>query len=869
MHYRAGAVGIGPFLWVSAPRALEEIEGMDDENLEQLKDYAKGNDVGEDLFAWIGLSGRLTYLLSSPHEREVRERVLAVYRSSGLLGAQIEALSLLYSVIAKGRIEDLSDAESHQLLAEVDWSELFERHPFKVSSLSTEGSLVAFAVKYKFRIWDHLDGSVRRKLLSEALTKPEARRLLRYLGASSAEVDTALRDDSRGKQPGAEARVEVKDSNFIASVFAAYFSGSEVQESRGGVAGALRRRGFDLCDEYEGWGNAFEQIMASGTGPEEWPEELHRFVLCLSCNRFGEPNPSLTDEVVVRLVSGRDGKVDNTGVDRLLSPLKTAPQEAYSTDFATEISIVWLFELASAVTLLHMVPTERNEQDQRLSVLETLRGRKDPELRAFIETAQDAAKVLRLYPAMLDAIDNIGQRFNSSAATVDGRFRFVRSAYTLCGRRLSVLSDSMGSAVDISLASEVASGVAAGVAVRKLLEPDTLAQTLQRAYPSAEKIERAVEDFGEVDRLFAIWFDAMPTDFERLTAHLANMTRLLTLIRSRDTFEGLDDELALLQPGGSPFRVPQNVHLRFIVQAVLWLSRTDHPNPGMDDTSCCGFFTTTLFLAVVFWLDTHVDVVGLVPEWARERFLEYSRLAFGAVRAGASNKGPFSGLPNQKPTLRFLELLATIVDPVLYEKNLLQIALNPLLLAFRALGRPAVAPDLHIGPDKGSGSPSDEVTGHLSRLLHFMFRIPRRASQYVGDELREEFADFLVSRFKRRRDALETEEVAGWDPMSTEPHPAWRGAYLHALIDLRVNPGGKVHRLCTALAAHDPSDEVRRIALKGAETLSRERSTAADVSPKRAMLNAWWWIRKCHLEYLGVAIDEQAARITRTREVRV
>ena len=33
-------------------------------------------------------------------------------------------------------------------------------------------------------------------------------------------------------------------------------------------------------------------------------------------------------------------------------------------------------------------------------------------------------------------------------------------------------------------------------------------------------------------------------------------------------------------------------------------------------------------------------------------------MAFDAIRLGSSNKGPFSGLPNEHPTLRFLDLSA-------------------------------------------------------------------------------------------------------------------------------------------------------------------------------------------------------------------
>ena len=78
-------------------------------------------------------------------------------------------------------------------------------------------------------------------------------------------------------------------------------------------------------------------------------------------------------------------------------------------------------------------------------------------------------------------------------------------------------------------------------------------------------------------------------------------------------------------------------------------------------------------------------------------------------------------------------------------------------------------------------------------------------------ELREEFAKFCLERLMTKTKDKNT-QYANED--SVEPRPAWRQCYVQALKALRVNPGGRGHRILFWLLDNDPDEQVRELSKK-------------------------------------------------------
>ncbi len=82
-----------------------------------------------------------------------------------------------------------------------------------------------------------------------------------------------------------------------------------------------------------------------------------------------------------------------------------------------------------------------------------------------------------------------------------------------------------------------------------------------------------------------------------------------------------------------------------------------------------------------------------------------------------------------------------------------------------------------------------------------------------------------------------------------------------------VNPEGRGHRLLQAASEMDPEPSVREVANDAYQSLRRGVGLPEGMSPRRAVLGAFWWLRQAHLKALNIEIDRDGAQRTRIKEL--
>jgi hypothetical protein len=65
----------------------------------------------------------------------------------------------------------------------------------------------------------------------------------------------------------------------------------------------------------------------------------------------------------------------------------------------------------------------------------------------------------------------------------------------------------------------------------------------------------------------------------------------------------------------------------------------------------------------------------------------------------------------------------------------------------------------------------------------------------------------------------------------------------------------------------DPDADVRDAAHAAYEQMRRLKTMPENMSPRRAVMSALWWIRQAHLLELGIELDENGAQRTRVKEL--
>jgi len=229
------------------------------------------------------------------------------------------------------------------------------------------------------------------------------------------------------------------------------------------------------------------------------------------------------------------------------------------------------------------------------------------------------------------------------------------------------------------------------------------------------------------------------------------------------------------------------------------------------------------------------------------------------------------------------ELFETCVV-LLYHLGGVWAGMKPLLLAMRSLACPSVASDLrywselpnpaHTGA-RGNREQPPETWSIVPTVMINLFHAcvgEEQAEDADLVDLRGQLAAFslrgLADRWTaKEREAAEQNGRQRTNDDMLERSPDWRYCLVRAAMALHVNPEGKAHRLLHAASRLDPDPDVRGVAHEAYEKLRRSKGLPEDVSPRRCVMTALWWVRQAHLLALGVEIDADGAQRTRVKEL--
>lgn len=201
--------------------------------------------------------------------------------------------------------------------------------------------------------------------------------------------------------------------------------------------------------------------------------------------------------------------------------------------------------------------------------------------------------------------------------------------------------------------------------------------------------------------------------------------------------------------------------------------------------------------------------------------------------------------------------------------------LRPLALALRALRTPCVSSDLRYWSEPQREEPPKlwrRIPEQFVGAVHLLARREQDHDDTLLD-VRSKFARFLLERLTTRSKkavsqgsgAVRTQPT---DAGPIEPSATWRMCSIRAALELHVNPEGRGHHVLHHAAELDPDPEVRALARSAYARLRNSPKLPDVVSPRRALLAAFWWLRQAHLIELGIPIDARGAQRTLQKEVR-
>ena len=265
------------------------------------------------------------------------------------------------------------------------------------------------------------------------------------------------------------------------------------------------------------------------------------------------------------------------------------------------------------------------------------------------------------------------------------------------------------------------------------------------------------------------------------------------------------------------------------------------------------------WIAAVLWLWIQGKEGGEEPpsETIVSLLLELSKRHFGNLRADLAK----SDAESAPPLLVASHRMTDAASRALFSLESLWGGLKPLLLLVRFSPVPVFTRDLGWLHATGDDRPAG--VGPLAQFLMFRFQAFSRREQDEDKalaQLRVDFGHFCIERLKtsKRHDG------------PVEPDAVWRYAYVRALVELDVNPGGKGHRVIHHLIEDDSDSDVRQAAEQAYRSVQHAptRTQLSKGSHRKAILGALWWIRQAHRLSLGLAIDEAGAIAMREEELR-
>jgi len=198
-------------------------------------------------------------------------------------------------------------------------------------------------------------------------------------------------------------------------------------------------------------------------------------------------------------------------------------------------------------------------------------------------------------------------------------------------------------------------------------------------------------------------------------------------------------------------------------------------------------------------------------------------------------------------------------------------AMKSLLITFSQLEKQGVLADLRYWNEEDSQPPEDPegwVAPWIAGLIHSL--TVEQASDPNLKGIRRSFAEYCLDRLRTRdtcTDSSESDADLIQEEYFVEPRGVWREAYARALTELKINPKGKGHHLLHWLRSHDPNQDVRDAAKAAYEVLRHNPSWPENLSPRRSLFGAFWWLRQAHLAHLNLEIDQRGAQRTRSKEI--
>jgi hypothetical protein len=206
--------------------------------------------------------------------------------------------------------------------------------------------------------------------------------------------------------------------------------------------------------------------------------------------------------------------------------------------------------------------------------------------------------------------------------------------------------------------------------------------------------------------------------------------------------------------------------------------------------------------------------------------------------------------------------------------------MHQLLLAMRALKSPCVASDLRYWEEPGVAAahyprqPEEPWRCIPAKLVaSFHAHVTREESRDPElKALRGQFAAFCLHGLRDKWSDGQRVEAEARGRLRTnedmvESSPTWRYCRIRAAKALAINPEGRGHRLLQTSSEIDPDPDVREVANDAYQSLRRSVALPDGISPRRAILGAFWWLRQAHLKALKIEIDRDGAQRTRIKEL--
>lgn len=198
-------------------------------------------------------------------------------------------------------------------------------------------------------------------------------------------------------------------------------------------------------------------------------------------------------------------------------------------------------------------------------------------------------------------------------------------------------------------------------------------------------------------------------------------------------------------------------------------------------------------------------------------------------------------------------------------------ALKILLINLAILEEPCVGIDLRYWDEPNRRRPPEYpwrwIPDRIAGLIHSLEE--EQSHDLKLNSLRTSFAEFCLSRLKTKNNSHFMQESKSpiADDSFVEPRAIWREAYAKAVLELKTNPKGKGHHILYWVSKNDPHDDVRKAAKSAYKVLRHSPRWPDDLSPRRALFGAFWWLRQAHLIHLKVEIDQRGAQRTRSKEI--